>query len=221
MSFLSLFLSKQIQFNRFELLDLVFKLKTFQNLNNGFKIIIFTFFFISINSYAEDYFWVGNSGNWSDFANHWSVSSGGSSMHSSVPGIDDNVFFDQNSFNVLSSVVLDLSIMQCKSFDCSTITSPSNIIGASSSVLEVYGDWNSSPLISNAFLGQITFASSSSSFIKSEGIPFQGQINFDGIGWKEATENKQKSGFGYGTAKIERAFTSHTGASSIQLWPLI
>jgi len=37
----------------------------------------------------------------------------------------------------------------------------------------------------------------------------------------EVIENKQKSGFGYGTAKIEKAFTPHTDASSIQLWPLI
>ena len=54
-------------------------------------ISIFTF-----NCNAADYYWVGNSGNWSDFAMHWATNSGGSQMHTSSPSISDNVFFDAN-----------------------------------------------------------------------------------------------------------------------------
>jgi len=46
----------------------------------------------------RDHFWIGNSGDWKD-ANHWSLTSGGPSS-GSIPGIDDNVFFDANSFTL-------------------------------------------------------------------------------------------------------------------------
>jgi len=49
-------------------------------------------------SFSADYYWVGGSGNWSDYANHWATSSGGSSFHASIPTLNDNVFVDNNSF---------------------------------------------------------------------------------------------------------------------------
>ncbi len=166
----------------------------FQSFNNRFKIVIFAYFFISINSYAEDYYWVGNSGNWSDFANHWSVSSGGSTMHSALPTIADNVFFDENSLTAASNVVFDLVSMKCKSFDCSAIIFQTTVTGTSLSTLEVYGDWISSTMITNSFLGKVTFASASSSLIKSEGVSFSGQIDFDGIGSWELKDDFQTLG---------------------------
>ena len=54
---------------------------------------------------AADYYWVGGTGNWSDIANHWATSSGGSSFHGQVPGSDDDVFFDANSFTAPGQVV--------------------------------------------------------------------------------------------------------------------
>ena len=43
------------------------------------------------------YYWVGSSGNWSDAANHWSNSSGGSPSASYLPTATDDVVFDANS----------------------------------------------------------------------------------------------------------------------------
>ncbi len=57
-----------------------------------------------------DFYWVNNSGNWSDFATHWAVSDGSSTMHSFAPGVYDNVFFTENSFSNSSVVTLDFPV---------------------------------------------------------------------------------------------------------------
>jgi len=64
------------------------------------KILLFQFilslFFIP--AFSADYFWIGGSGNWSDYTNHWATSSGGTVFHNQVPSPADNVYFDKNSF---------------------------------------------------------------------------------------------------------------------------
>ncbi|HEY8935027.1 MAG TPA: S8 family serine peptidase [Cyclobacteriaceae bacterium] len=52
------------------------------------------------------YYWIGNSGNWNDSA-HWSLTTGGTSVNA-IPTANDNVIFDDNSFDgiLLRSVTL-------------------------------------------------------------------------------------------------------------------
>jgi hypothetical protein len=50
------------------------------------------------------YYWVGNSGNWSDIGN-WSTGSGGTPDVSCVPSYGDTVIFDGNSFSGMNQVV--------------------------------------------------------------------------------------------------------------------
>lgn len=45
----------------------------------------------------DDYYWVGGSGAWEDYENHWATSSGGTIFHTSAPGLYDNVYFDEES----------------------------------------------------------------------------------------------------------------------------
>ena len=45
-----------------------------------------------------DFYWVNGSGNWSDYANHWASTSGGSDFMVRAPSAIDNAFFDANSF---------------------------------------------------------------------------------------------------------------------------
>lgn len=47
-------------------------------------------------TFATNYYWVGGTGNWSDI-NHWATTSGGTSLQSIVPSLNDNVIFDANS----------------------------------------------------------------------------------------------------------------------------
>ncbi|MCD4734637.1 MAG: hypothetical protein K8R53_01215, partial [Bacteroidales bacterium] len=56
-------------------------------------------------TFSIDLYWVGGTGNWSDYANHWATSSGGATFHNQVPALDDNVYFDANSFSSAGQVV--------------------------------------------------------------------------------------------------------------------
>lgn len=69
-------------------------------------------------SYADDYYWVGGSGNWSDIS-HWVTTSGGNVYHTQLPGSTDDIYFDSNSglttsdtvfFTVQTNFCHDLSI---------------------------------------------------------------------------------------------------------------
>ncbi|MCG8577215.1 MAG: SprB repeat-containing protein, partial [Flavobacteriales bacterium] len=59
--------------------------------------IVFFILLSSNNLFSADYFWVNGSGNWNDPA-HWSTTSGGPSS-GTIPGILDDVIFDENSFS--------------------------------------------------------------------------------------------------------------------------
>ena len=58
-------------------------------------------FVINTSTSNRDLFWIGNSGNWFTVSN-WSLTSGGTPLIDGVdcpPTLNDNVFFDANSFN--------------------------------------------------------------------------------------------------------------------------
>jgi hypothetical protein len=48
---------------------------------------------------AAKFYWVGGTGLWSDFTNHWSSTSGGAPDMTSQPGFVDSVYFDISSFS--------------------------------------------------------------------------------------------------------------------------
>ncbi|MEP1094888.1 MAG: MBG domain-containing protein [Cyclobacteriaceae bacterium] len=86
-----------------------------------------------------NYFWVGNGGNWSDFATHWATTSGGSTMHSDYPGKNDNVLFDGNSFSSTDETVeIDLDA-ECFDMDWSSVTNSPIINSAVANRLDIYG----------------------------------------------------------------------------------
>jgi hypothetical protein len=62
------------------------------------KLLLLKIFIISsvCQLFAADYYWVGNSGDWSDIS-HWATTSGGSVKHLQIPTPTDNVIFDTNS----------------------------------------------------------------------------------------------------------------------------
>jgi hypothetical protein len=77
-------------------------------------ILIFTF----SNSVFSQYYWVGGTGNWSDYTNHWVTTSGGNTFHTEAPTSDDDVFFDANSISETGqTITLDLAQNKCKSMD--------------------------------------------------------------------------------------------------------
>ncbi|MFH2096316.1 MAG: SprB repeat-containing protein, partial [Bacteroidota bacterium] len=71
--------------------------------------------FFSIQAFAVNYYWVGGTGNWSEFATHWATSSGGGMFHLQAPTENDDVYFDANSFTgPLQSVNIDVFNATCR-----------------------------------------------------------------------------------------------------------
>ncbi len=64
------------------------------NSNQKFSLIVT---FKSSVTTGSTFYWIGNTGNWND-ASHWSLNTGGVSTNT-IPGLADNVVFDENSFD--------------------------------------------------------------------------------------------------------------------------
>ncbi|MEN8120054.1 MAG: gliding motility-associated C-terminal domain-containing protein [Bacteroidota bacterium] len=112
--------------------------------------------FINIsNLFAEDYYWVAGSGNWSEL-NHWATSSGGTVFHSSVPGFDDNVIFDGNSFSdVNNSVIVNVESATCANLDFSGLTK--NLSFTGSTELHIHATLILDPFVNFGFDGNLVF----------------------------------------------------------------
>jgi PKD repeat protein len=61
----------------------------------------------SILNSGATYYWIGNNGNWKD-ASHWSLTTGGPSANV-IPGAQDRVIFDENSFDGVEKRIVSLS----------------------------------------------------------------------------------------------------------------
>lgn len=146
--------------------------------------IFFLVLVLSANHiYADNYYWVGGNGNWSDI-NHWSVSSGGSVLHSQTPTPDDDVFFDNNSFNSTGQTVsINQKNAVCRNLNWTGATNNPEINGHDTTSLRIYGDLL---LISNMiqnYHGEVVFESTSTGKnIETKGHTFLNNIRFLGIG---------------------------------------
>ncbi len=87
---------------------------------------------------SQDYYWVGNGGNWNDVA-HWATSSGGSTTYGSYPGQLDNVFFDNNSFNVNNQEVIINTPAQCNNMDWTGASNNPKVMADTDNPINVYG----------------------------------------------------------------------------------
>src|SRR5690554_4287114 len=97
-------------------------------------------FVISI-SFAQDYYWVGGSGNWSDIT-HWATTSGGTTIHAVVPGPNDNVIFDANSgFTTGNNTVTIDVTANCHDMTWVGAQATPVITGGATNPLNVYGSW--------------------------------------------------------------------------------
>ncbi len=54
-----------------------------------------------------DYYWIGGTGNWSDIS-HWATDANGTTLHTDLPGVFDNVNFTGNSFPSGGTITLDI-----------------------------------------------------------------------------------------------------------------
>ncbi len=105
------------------------------------SIVAFLFFLSFTLSSQAQYYWVGGSGNWSDYQNHWATSSGGNAFHASPPSSSDDVYFDSNSFaNNGEGIIIDATAY-CHTMDWSMATNFPFIQGETQDTLKVYGSF--------------------------------------------------------------------------------
>lgn len=110
--------------------------------------------FLSASLIAQDYYWVGDGGNWSDLS-HWATTSGGNTFHTELPGPDNDVYFDENSFTQPGQVVtLDIEEAYCFNFNAVDVQHSPSINGVGFyDIFYVYGDLTLSDNMSCSFRG--------------------------------------------------------------------
>lgn len=138
------------------------------------------FFLISITGFSTDFYWVNGSGNWSDFSIHWATTSNGSTMHSNVPTLNDNVFFDSLSFTSLSEIVTVDTAAICKTMDWSTATKHPKFSGLTTDSLSVYGSFLLNPSMDYNYLGELFYCSQYDDTINTQGNFILGNSSFLG-----------------------------------------
>ncbi|WP_425390171.1 fibronectin type III domain-containing protein [Ekhidna sp.] len=111
---------------------------------------------------GQDYFWVGDGGEWTDLS-HWATTSGGTTFHSELPGSFDNVIFDENSFSLSNQEVTDNDAITIKDLDFSAATNSPTL---SVSEIDVFG-----------------------SISLSAGVKVEGNIELTSIGSETITSN--------------------------------
>ena len=107
--------------------------------------------------YASDYYWVGGTGNWNDFALHWATTSGGAVFFTSAPGNGDDVYFDQNSFSSSADNVLITGSVRCHSFNFDNSGFAEIRSNDATPILNISGDFLISQPFNFSFTGTIKF----------------------------------------------------------------
>lgn len=106
------------------------------------------------------YYWVGGSGNWSDFSTHWATSPGGNEFHDSIPTSLDDVYFDALSFDGADQTLTINGTATCKSMDWTGVAFEPTLAGDAD--LRIYGYLHWVPAMNLGFKGDISFEGSTS-----------------------------------------------------------
>ena len=106
-------------------------------------------------SFAGNFYWVNNSGNWND-ASHWSSVSGGQGG-AGVPSKFDNIFIDQHSFTTLNATININSNIEVNNFTIKENKISFTIQSNESNHIDIYGDLSNKALFTNNIQGTIHF----------------------------------------------------------------
>lgn len=134
------------------------------------QLIIIALFSSFVN--AADYYWVNGTGNWSSLSN-WSNSSGGTGgEYTQLPGSNDRVFFDNNSFAAAGQIVsYDVVTTTVRAFIW-TSTSDAEFDGLSTDVIAIRGSFVLSASMNYDFGGKVylnAFSTTEQDSLKTQG----------------------------------------------------
>lgn len=143
-----------------------------------------------------DRYWVGGTGTWSDAANHWSDSSGGSPNATFLPTTSDNVFFDVNSFSGASQTVTAGASSNCYNMTWTGATNNPTL--SITGQVYVYGSLTLISGMSVTGLNLFYFkATTTGHTVTTAGVNIPSTVYFDGVGggWTLQDNFTASSGF--------------------------
>jgi hypothetical protein len=147
--------------------------------------LVFFALLVSNEIYAVDYFWVGGTGSWTDVS-HWATTSGGSTKRTVAPTLNDDVYFDANSFLVADQTVTITSGAVCRSMNWTGVTNNPEIHSFFDDI-DIYGSLIIPSTVIRSFTGNVHFKGASGSFnIDLDNLPLATSNNkaiyFEGAG---------------------------------------
>ncbi|MBI9037381.1 MAG: gliding motility-associated C-terminal domain-containing protein [Bacteroidales bacterium] len=133
--------------------------------------------------YASDYYWVGGTGEWSDI-NHWATTSGGGILHAQVPTVNDNVYFDANSFlSGNCTVTINSKNAICNDMDWTGAAFNPRLTGHDTTSLRIYGSLKFVTNLIQNYDGVVAFeATNTGKTISLSGKSFINNVYFQGNG---------------------------------------
>ncbi len=196
------------------------KKKTENRANKMFRLNLNSICFILLlfagNANAANYYWVGGSGNWSDFTNHWATTSGGTNFHTSVPGPTDDVYFDSNSFTASGQAVnIDVIAPNCTNFSWQNTIAESKLTSSSTSnELYIKGNFIGDLSIDMQYDGKIVFTTTNTVTVNfTDTIRCPLQFISDNLGsgrWNFTSDFYCKNLIGFESGKIDISGTHFT-----------
>lgn len=131
---------------------------------------------------AADFYWVGGTGDWSDYTSHWVTTSGGTTFHTRIPTTADDIFFDASSFTAVGQVVTMDIDGQCKDMHWTGATGTPTITGTTAFDIQIGGDvtfitamnWD----IDGTVIFRYTDSPETENTIVSSGKLFRGNVDF-------------------------------------------
>ena len=113
--------------------------------------------FLFCDAFAGNFYWVGNSGNWSSPI-HWSNSSGGNGGIG-VPSMNDDVFFDTHSFSQSNQTVIISNNISLKNLIIAENKLDFTIKSSSTTTIDIYGNVDVRANFTNEIESSIYFKS--------------------------------------------------------------
>lgn len=212
----------------------LFTLSFITNLASKLKLqihtVIISICLMPLSTYATNFYWVGGSGNWSQFATHWATTSGGGTFQTQVPSSNDNVFFDANSFTGAGqTVTIDQTIVYTQNLDWTGAAFNPTFAGPGSNSVRIFGSLRLISAMNITFPGAWSFRSNAVGNTITTGnkeLPAGATIYFEGAGGEWIQQDSLKlfctganpTGFIYHNNGIWRTNNQYVKCGSLNPW---
>ncbi|MEI6764472.1 MAG: T9SS type A sorting domain-containing protein [Bacteroidota bacterium] len=144
-----------------------------------FLVLIFMLTLTSGSVFSTNYYWVGGTGSWT-MLNHWATTSGGTTMHTTLPDMYDDVYFDNHSFPTGGTITVNGTPV-CNDLNFTGVTGTPTLAGYN--LLKIYGSLTLATAMNITYIGSIYFESTMPGCtINTKGKTLLSHVYFNGVG---------------------------------------